>query len=47
MASPLDELVQFLQLGARLDLKAIAAEHVLGNTENKVKFLHFNASFQV
>lgn len=31
MSEPIKELLKFVQVGARLDLKAIAVEHVLGN----------------
>lgn len=31
MTESLEELTKFVQLGARLDLKAISIEHILGN----------------
>lgn len=31
MSESLQELIKFVQLGARLDLKAISVEHILGN----------------
>lgn len=31
MSDSLKELIKFVQLGARLDLKVISVEHILGN----------------
>lgn len=30
MDNALNELLQFVQIGARIDLKAVAVEHILG-----------------
>lgn len=32
MEEALNELLKFVQIGARLDLKAVAVEHVLGKS---------------
>jgi hypothetical protein len=32
MSDSLKELLKFIQIGARLDLKVVALEHILGNT---------------
>lgn len=35
MSESLRELIKFVQIGTRLDLKAISVEHILGKTINQ------------
>lgn len=45
MADALKEILKFLQLGARLDLKAVALTHVLGKNIEFMVYVSVNTCF--
>lgn len=46
MEEALNELLKFVQIGARLDLKAVAVEHVLGKSLECLNLRQFYIFFR-